>query len=254
MPIFNGTENRDLIQRGEEGEGGELLDLTGDDVIYGYGGNDWLAGDRGKDIIYGGSGTDSLYGDEPDRGFADYGDAQFGGDDLIYGESGDDFVVAGVGRDIVDGGDGNDTLLGDGVYYIEGRYDSRYPLGSNDVIRGGAGNDRIEGGLGADTLYGGAGADTFVYEYFFKAAEFGYSEDIFDTGVGAANRDVIKDFEVGVDKISFEPSYNDLAITIDNYKPGWAMIKIDMDGDTKTDAQIQVYTGSAILTYDDILL
>jgi len=52
----------------------------------------------------------------------------------------------------------------------------------------------------------------------------------------------------------FEPSFNDLAITVDNYRPGWAMIKIDMDGDTKTDAEIQIYTGSATLTYDDILL
>jgi Ca2+-binding RTX toxin-like protein len=108
--------------------------------------------------------------------------------------------------------------------------------------------------VGADTLYGGAGADTFVYEYFFKAQEFGYAEDIFDTEVGAGRRDVIRDFQVGVDKISFEPSYNQLEITIDNYKPGWAMIKIDMDADTKTDAQIQVYTGSATLTFDDILL
>ena len=32
------------------------------------------------------------------------------------------------------------------------------------------------------------------------------------------------------------------------------MIKIDTDGDTMTDAQVQVYTGNATLTYDDILL
>ena len=252
MAVINGTSGPDVIARGEVNEAGELFDLSGDDFIAGWSGADFLAGDLGADIIYGVEGGDVIYGDVAEEVVSQSG-PWLGGADKLYGQNGNDVIYGGLARDILDGGSGDDRLTGDGVSWVSER-SLEYPLGSGDVIRGEDGNDRIEGGVGADTLYGGAGADTFLYQYFFKVSEYGYEEDIFDTGVGAGNRDVIKDFEVGVDKISFEPSFNDLEITIDNYKPGWAMIKIDMDGDTKTDAQIQVYTGSATLTFDDLLL
>ena len=59
----------------------------------------------------------------------------------------------------------------------------------NDVINGGTGNDVIIGGGGRDVMSGGAGADTFV----FNSAS--------DSQAGAGNRDVILDFQHGVDKI-----------------------------------------------------
>ncbi len=71
------------------------------------------------------------------------------------------------GDDLITGGSSNDVLFG---------------YSGNDVIRGGAGDDVIVGGLGADRLTGGSGADRFVFQ------------SINDSGLGAANRDVITDF------------------------------------------------------------
>ena len=71
------------------------------------------------------------------------------------------------------GGDGNDLIYGgDG----------------NDVLRGDAGNDVLIGDSGMDIFYGGAGADRFA----FKGAS------------ALADRDVVRDFQDGVDTLSFE--------------------------------------------------
>jgi Ca2+-binding RTX toxin-like protein len=72
------------------------------------------------------------------------------------------------------GGNGNDTIDG---------------KGGHDWLYGMAGNDRIIGGTGNDDLFGGTGADTFVYNA------------IGETPVGFGNRDLVHDFEEGVDKI-----------------------------------------------------
>jgi Ca2+-binding RTX toxin-like protein len=65
-------------------------------------------------------------------------------------------------------------------------------LGSNDFLYGLAGNDILDGGAGIDRLFGGAGADQFVLA----------------TG---GSRDIIYDFEVGVDKIALAGmDYDDL--------------------------------------------
>ncbi|NJM82182.1 MAG: hypothetical protein HC844_06525 [Tabrizicola sp.] len=54
----------------------------------------------------------------------------------------------------------------------------------NDSLWGRTGNDTLEGGAGDDILNGGAGADTFVFH---------------------AGRDVIHDFEEGLDRIEIRP-------------------------------------------------
>ncbi|MDO5371600.1 MAG: hypothetical protein Q4F04_14865, partial [Paracoccus sp. (in: a-proteobacteria)] len=73
--------------------------------------------------------------------------------------------------DLLLGFAGNDTLNG---------------LTGNDMLLGDVGNDVLNGGGGRDVLAGGAGADRFV---FISAA---------DSGLGAAARDVIRDFELNV--------------------------------------------------------
>ena len=72
------------------------------------------------------------------------------------------------------GGTGDDTLNG---------------LAGNDTLNGLAGNDTIIGGTGRDTMTGGDGADVFV----FRATG--------ESGVGATRRDIITDFQSGLDKI-----------------------------------------------------
>jgi VCBS repeat-containing protein len=101
------------------------------------------------------------------------------GDDVLDGSAGADRLYGEQGDDRLGGGDGFDLLVG-------GQGDDR--------LSGGSGNDLLVGGKGSDILFGDAGADVF---------EFG------DTG-RTNDRDVIRDFEFGVDTIHLS---NGLTIT-----------------------------------------
>lgn len=92
----------------------------------------------------------------------------------LSGLAGNDLLDGGSGNDTLDGGTGNDVLAGSA---------------GNDVLGGGSGNDRLNGGLGADKLSGGTGQDQFVFS------------SVKDSAVGISLRDVILDFERGVDRI-----------------------------------------------------
>jgi Ca2+-binding RTX toxin-like protein len=61
-----------------------------------------------------------------------------------------------------------------------------YGGAGNDAIDGGAGDDWIDGGAGNDTLTGGAGADNFVFNALDNT------------------KDIIKDFDRGVDHLVFD--------------------------------------------------
>ncbi len=80
-----------------------------------------------------------------------------------------------------DGGAGNDTLIG-------GRF--------SDTLLGGDGNDIIAGGEGNDVMWGGTGSDTFT----FASTRTG-SRNV-DTYYTPPGNDVIKDFQIGVDKLA----------------------------------------------------
>jgi Ca2+-binding RTX toxin-like protein len=84
------------------------------------------------------------------------------------GGSGADVIFGSASANSIEGGDSNDDLFG---------------FGGNDTIDGGAGQDFIVGGAGRDILTGGASPDTFWY----LATT--------DSGVTAATRDVITDFQ-----------------------------------------------------------
>lgn len=90
-----------------------------------------------------------------------------------------------VTNDILVGGSGTDTLNG---------------LGFSDVIFGAAGDDVIDGGDGDDILYGGRGDDTLLGGTGNDRFTGGIGTDVFKFE-GAWGRDVITDFEYGVDKI-----------------------------------------------------
>ncbi|MBY3171038.1 choice-of-anchor Q domain-containing protein [Rhizobium laguerreae] len=148
-----------------------------------------------------------------------------GGNETFKGLGGSDVLKGGAGADILDGGYGNDTAsyagsgavnvnlatkaasggqaAGDKIASIENLTGSSYGdvltggNGGSNVLNGGAGADKLDGGAGGDIIIGGAGrdimtggisADTFV----FKAPT--------EAGSGS-NRDVITDFQHGVDKI-----------------------------------------------------
>ena len=201
--------------------GSEAIDGVGnelDNAISGNGADNDLEGRGGADTLDGGDGADDLDGG---KGFdtADYrssdeavrvdlGDgAGFGGEaesdtlvgvegvlgsrfgDELTGDDGGNLLDGGGGDDTLDGGAGADRLIGGaGVDELRGS-------SGDDTVAGGAGDDVIEGGRGSDELTGGAGGDVFAYVL-----------------LSADERDVITDFAVGEDRISFSSETSGLEV------------------------------------------
>ena len=138
-----------------------IYGTVGDDTIEGLGGFDQLFARAGDDMVFGGDGGDKLY----------CGD----GADTAYGGMSNDVLMGGFGNDVLHGEPGRDHLLGE-----EG----------NDTLWGGTGKDILNGGIGADVLFGGYGwADEFAFV------------NLNEVGLAPGTRDIIMDFEVGIDKI-----------------------------------------------------
>ncbi len=119
------------------------------------------------------------------------------GDDSIHGRSGDDTLLGGRGNDRLSGGGGEDRLYGgSGVdVLLGGAGDDRlYGEAGDDRLSGGAGNDRLSGGGGNDRLSGGAGSDVLI-------GGSGSDQFVFDTRLGKANVDTIREFDVSADRI-----------------------------------------------------
>ena len=204
MATINGTNGSESLA-GTSGSD-TINALNGDDFLFGKAGDDTLKGGEGGDELDGGAGNDVLNGgtgsgvDTADyRSFSNgvnvnlvLGSANDGTgiDTLISIEDVDGTQLpryhhrrsgrqlprrAKPGIDFISGNGGTDTILaGDG----------------NDSVLGGSGFDKIDGGQGADTLTGGSEADHFIY---FSAVT---------AQVGNGARDIIKDFEKGLDKIN----------------------------------------------------
>ena len=179
----------------------------GDNVIDGLAGNNTMVGGAGNDTIIGGAGTDKL-------------DGGLDVDTLIGGAGSDTYTVdntSDVVTELVGGGTADlvnakvsfalsanvEKLTLTGALNIEGTgnelantltgntgNNQLFGLAGKDAISGGTGDDTISGGLGADTLTGGTGADHFRF-------------DVIET---ATNKDTIKDFVHGTDKIEIDHS------------------------------------------------
>ncbi len=125
-------------------------------------GNDTLIGNAAANDLSGNGGHDLL------KGYAGKDTLKGGGGtDTLAGGRGSDTLNGGTGKDTLKGGSGTDTLTGGG---------------GTDKLYGGGGTDTLAGGSGTDRLWGDAGADTFCFK----------------TG---ADKDVIKDFETGLDSL-----------------------------------------------------
>jgi Ca2+-binding RTX toxin-like protein len=203
MATINGTKGSETLA-GTSGSD-TINALNGDDSLFGKAGDDTLKGGEGGDELDGGAGNDVLDGgtgsgvDTADyRSFGNgvnvnlvLGSANDGTGidtlisiedvdgtsfkDTIIGNQAGNFLKGEAGGDFISGNGGADTILaGDG----------------NDSVLGGSGFDKIDGGRGADTLTGGSEADHFIY---FSTG---------DSPVGNGARDIIKDFEKGLDKIN----------------------------------------------------
>lgn len=107
---------------------------------------------------------------------------------IFEGTDGNDFFEATVfGHDIMRGYDGNDIL---------------YSGNGNDRLHGHKGDDTLNSGSGDDELWGGSGDDSFI---------FGLN------GVHDGDRDIIHDYQPGMDAIyiAAKPANVDLTIRDD---------------------------------------
>lgn len=172
------------------------------------------------------------------------------GADTIDGSSRADRLLGFAGNDILNGNGGKDRLEG-------GAGKDRLSGGSGaDLLQGGAGADVLRGGAGKDTLDGGRGADHFVFTSLNEAGN----------GFG---RDLIRDFEPGIDDIRLSAIDADTTRAGDQafvfiggdgftgaagqlrYANG--VVSGDVNGDTVADFQIGIVNGAEIGASDFVL-
>jgi Ca2+-binding RTX toxin-like protein len=160
-------------------------DNNGNNWLYGFDGDDTLAGLGGNDQINGGNGFDT----------ADYSAAPtavqvFLGSGTTTGGAGNDTLTS---IEAVIGSAFNDTINGNGVANrLNGGAgtDTLSGFGGNDTLLGGAGADTLSGGAGNDVLDGGAvldpflGSDTNTVSYANAAAAVNV-----DLALGVASND-----------------------------------------------------------------
>lgn len=254
-----------------------VLGSEGADVLAGYGGNDTLEGGGGDDTLSGGAGNDMLDGGAG----ADHLDGGAGYDVVSYASASrsvrvdlqnDQFMY----NDAVGDTFSNVEAFSTGNYADQLRGDSGdnelYTGGLSDRLYGRAGNDTLHGEGGADALYGGMGADTMTGGEGDRRDRFIYF-NMAETGVGAANRDVITDFVSGEDRIEISRFDADLTQGLkqrfdfvgSNFFSGQAgelryghtatttVIMGDVDGDRVADFEIEL-TGVMDLSESDFLL
>ncbi|AKS47840.1 serralysin [Octadecabacter temperatus] len=230
------------------------------------------------------------------------------GEDILDGEVGDDTLDGGAGADELNGGTGTDTAsyhsavsriivdlqnsainVGDAIgdafdsieMFVASRYGDQLRGDSNandfsggnasDRLYGRAGDDILDGEFGADALYGNSGADTMTGGEGDVRDRFIFFQ-LSDSGVGEGNRDIITDYQVGIDRI--EVSRLDADLTTggrqdfdfigENNFSGTAgemiqrtvglntLIEADVDGDGASDFSIEL-VGQLVLTSDDFL-
>ena len=125
------------------------------------------------------------------------------GDDYLKGESGDDLIRGLAGDDILQGRGGHDRLEG-------GKGD--------DLLKGGKGDDFLLGGRGYNILVGGQGHDTFAYDQIDH------------------RRDIITDFELGIDKIDLSSVFKYAIYTSANVFNDYVkLVQLGVDTKVKID-------------------
>ncbi len=201
-----------------------LQGLGGNDRLNGGGGSDLLVGGAGDDILFGGAGNDSLTGGTGSDRFTyslvtdSQSTPEIAPDIIEDFETGTDKIDISALRptNVSIGRDGAYTLVSaqtsEGIWAVRVVGDvsisdviqtatGQQIIGTSgpDVLVGTAGPDILNGGGGGDTLTGGLGSDTFLY----AAA----------SDSNASGRDLITDFETGVDRVDLS-ALNTIEISI----------------------------------------
>lgn len=213
-----------------------VFGLAADDQIH-------VTGDRIS--VYGGAGDDTI---------TLHGNGSYLNSSSVTGQGGDDVVTGGDGMDTLYGSGGNDQLRGGlGDDFLVGG-------GGDDYVQGGAGDDLLRGRSGMDTLEGGAGADILLGQEGADYFRFGAS----NSGPAKGERDIIKDYEDGVDHLAFLwGSFSHFAEGADRfsgsvgeliYQQGAnaGFLKGDLDGDRVADFVVTM-RGEHTLTEEDFI-
>ena len=167
----------------------------GSDTLSGAEGNDTLNGGAGNDVMDGGPGVDSMDGGlGADTYFASTGD-------VITDAGGIDGVVADVSWTLASG---LENLWVTGTLNLSAHgNDLDNELWGNagdNLLKGGAGNDFLhDGPTGNDTFAGGTGTDVLLS---FE----GDDVFLFEEAPGAANADLIINFDIGANEIHLDAS------------------------------------------------
>ena len=95
----------DVLLASDKSADGVSYNLTGNDTVLGFGGDDNLWLSDGNDLLEGGKGNDSLYGGNGN-------DTLVGGlgTGVLNGGNGDDLIISSTRRDVETGGAGTDTF------------------------------------------------------------------------------------------------------------------------------------------------
>ena len=249
----------DDILNGETGNvQGAIYGDSGNDIIKSGIGDDIILGGTGADEIHGGAGIDTASFQQASSGVRAnlqrgvglkgeaLGDRYFSIENLL-GSYHDDALLGDDLANVIEGADGADTLNG------EGGNDLLFGEFGDDTLIGGDGDDILNGGLGRDILWGGEGVD--IFEFL----------DVDESGIGSS-RDVIKDFEQGVDLINLASmgatSFSAGGFTSTAGEVTYKLIgggtktviEYDHDGDGAADFQILMTNGGFTMTADDFVL
>ena len=244
---FGGGITVSLVTSGGQYTGaGGTDDLQDIENLVGGDFNDRFVGSTSDNILQLGAGSNTGIG--------------LGGDDTILGGSGVDNIQGGAGEDLLRGYGGRDVLDGGN---------------DDDFLAGGSGNDQLRGGTGSDTLEGGEGRDILIGgpvsgRTFPGDGETDYFvfNDPSESPVGAG-RDIIRDFEVGIDQIVLV----DMVAGMDfigtdaflgpkgggggevrySHAGSFTIVQADLDSDGTADFEIRL-DGTLTLSVNDFLL
>lgn len=176
---INGTANAD-----------DIFARAGNDIAYGYAGDDRIDGGDDNDSLYGGSGNDWLEGAS--------------GNDVLYGGSGNDTLDGGPGEDTLYGGSGSDRFHVSATVHTYRPSDSpNWRTVTQVVENANQGIDTVHAHVTEYTL--GDNLENLVFEsfFFFDYCETGdpdlacvidylYSSPITITGTGNALDNLIQ--------------------------------------------------------------
>lgn len=145
--IFRGSG--DNVVRGVSGAD-FVVAGRGNDSVLAAGGNDVVLAGRDNDTVDGGAGSDLVIGGS--------------GRDVLRGSAGSDLLAGNADDDIISGGGGNDTiLLGTGLDWARGHAGNDLLIITDDALPG---FDQVDGGTGRDTLRLEVSETVFASELF----------------------------------------------------------------------------------------